>query len=141
MFRKISENLLSAVSPFSSAPSTPAVESPPSESSTPDISSLSVNHPSSADPNTHQGRADAEKRLAEELERYGVPMSKEDCFGCDDHHDGCDDASGAGDVTYVQYPRNFEVDWETDLLASSKPQPRQVSILLKSRKPWLISRS
>lgn len=137
MFRKISENLLSTVSSFSSGPSTPAVESPPTPS-TPDIASLSLSPPSSSDSDSHQGRAEAERKLADELEKYGVPMSKADCFGCDDHVEGCDE-TGAGDVTHVQYPRGFDVDWETDLLASSKPQPRQVSTSLCFLKSSLIS--
>jgi hypothetical protein len=127
MFRKISENLLSAVSPFSSAPSTPGPESTSAGTSTPDITSLSLEEPSSSDPNSHQGRAKAERQLGDELAQYGVPVSKEDCFGCEDHQEGCEDEGGAGEITHVQYPRGFEVDWDTDLLGSSKPQPRQVS--------------
>lgn len=126
MFRKISENLLSTVSSFSSGPSTPAPEPPSTGTSTPDITSLSLGSASTADPNSHQGRAAVERQLADELARFGVPVSEEDCSGCQEHEQGCDEA-GAGDITHVQYPRGFDVDWETDLLGSSKPQPRQVS--------------
>jgi hypothetical protein len=57
-------------------------------------------------------------------------MSTEDCSGCDDHEEGCEESDGAGHVTHVQYPRGFDVDWDSDLLASAKPQPRQVSATL-----------
>lgn len=76
-----------------------------------------------------------ERELADDLARFGVPVSREDCFGCQEHEEGCDEA-GAGDITHVQYPRGFDVDWETDLLGSSKPQPRQVS-----RTDWVFARS
>jgi hypothetical protein len=129
MFRKISENIISAaVSPFSSAPSTPAVTDSPS---TPDITSLSITSSSaSTSENTHQARAKVERQLADDLARFGVPMSTEDCSGCDDHEEGCEESDGAGHVTHVQYPRGFDVDWDSDLLASAKPQPRQVSATL-----------
>lgn len=129
MFRKISENIISAaVSPFSSAPSTPAATESPS---TLDINSLSIASSTSTNENTHQARAQVERQLADDLAKFAVPMSREDCFGCDDHQEGCDESEGAGHVTHVQYPRGFDVDWDSDLLASAKPQPRQVSSMLK----------
>ncbi|GHJ88293.1 hypothetical protein NliqN6_4695 [Naganishia liquefaciens] len=134
MFRKISENLLSTVSSFSSGPSTPAPGSSSAGTSTPDITSLSLESPSATNPNSHQGRAGAERQLADELARFGVPVSGEDCFGCQEHEEGCDEA-GAGDITHVQYPRGFDVDWETDLLGSSKPQPRQL-IVSTGKSDW-----
>ncbi|KAJ9121387.1 hypothetical protein QFC24_004725 [Naganishia onofrii] len=134
MFRKISENIISAaVSPFSSAPSTPAVTDSPS---TPDITSLSITSSSaSTSENTHQARAKVERQLADDLARFGVPMSTEDCSGCDDHEEGCEESDGAGHVTHVQYPRGFDVDWDSDLLASAKPQPRQL-VISTGRSDW-----
>ncbi|KAJ9115905.1 hypothetical protein QFC22_005048 [Naganishia vaughanmartiniae] len=134
MFRKISESIISAaVSPFSSAPSTPAATA---SSSTLDLASLSIaSSTASTDENTHQARAEVERQLADELAKFGVPMSTEDCFGCDDHQEGCDESEGAGQVTHVQYPRGFDVDWDSDLLASAKPQPRQL-VISTGRSDW-----
>ncbi|KAJ9108583.1 hypothetical protein QFC19_002299 [Naganishia cerealis] len=129
MFRKISENIISAVSPFNSAPSTPAaIESPDESPSTLDIASLNIESSPISDENTHQGRVKVERQLADELAKFGVPMSTENCSGCDDHQEGCEEGEGAGHVTHVQYPRGFDVDWDSDLLASAKPQPRQLVI-------------
>ncbi|KAJ9107699.1 hypothetical protein QFC21_001159 [Naganishia friedmannii] len=129
MFRKFSENIISAaVSPFSSAPSTPAATA---ASSTLDIQSLSI----ASSASSHQARAKVERQLADELAKFGVPMSTEDCAGCDDHQEGCDESEGAGHVTHVQYPRGFDVDWDSDLLASAKPQPRQL-VISTGRSDW-----
>jgi len=75
------------------------------------------------EPNSHAGRIKTERDLAETLREQGVPTSEEDCFTCDVK---CEDGE-EHEPKYEGYPRGFDVDWDTDLLGSANPAPRNVS--------------
>lgn len=105
---------------LTSAFTTPAATPPRSGSPEP---SSSVN---AADPNTHAGRVAVERDLANALREQGVPTTEEDCFACDA---SCDDDEQVG-AQYETYPRGFDVDWDSDLLGSANPAPRNVSLIV-----------
>jgi hypothetical protein len=66
-----------------------------------------------------------ERELAKRLNENGVPTSLEDCRTC---NDPCFEElhGGNGTITHASFPRNFDVDWESDLLGSAKPSQRTV---------------
>jgi hypothetical protein len=80
-----------------------------------------------SNPNTHAGRAVEERSLAQALQKQGIPTSQDDCFACDID---CEDDEH--DTKYEGYPRGFDVDWDSDLLGSANPAPRNVS------NPWVL---
>lgn len=83
--------------------------------------------PPPADAN-HAARAPAERELAQSLlTRASIPVSLDDCRTCSDPCDE-DEHAGGGGPTHVSYPRNFDVDWESELLGSSKPNDRQLVV-------------
>lgn len=96
---------------------TPAETPPRGASPTPESSQAAVQ----PNPDSHAGRVDVEEQLAKSLRDLGVPTSEEtSCSGC---ADPCDDEAS----TFGTYPKNFEVDWTSDLLGSSNPAARKVT--------------
>ena len=102
---------------LASAFTTPAATPPRSSSPEPPSTANPV------DPNTHAGRVDVERDLARALREQGVPTTEEDCFACDAD---CDEDEHVG-AQYESYPRGFDVDWDSDLLGSANPAPRNAS--------------
>jgi hypothetical protein len=103
---------------LASAFSTPVATPPRVKSPEPEQDSTGA-----IEPNSHAGRVKAERDLAQALRERGIPTSEEDCFTCDVK---CDDDE-EHDTKYEGYPRGFDVDWDTDLLGSANPAPRNVS--------------
>jgi hypothetical protein len=108
MLSKVREALSAVVTPAASSPATTAPSSPPPPGSR----------------TTHVFHRQEEHALAQRLVDVGVPASLEDCRGCEDP---CEDEMGGASITHVSYGKNFDVDWDSELLGSAKPSQRSVS--------------
>lgn len=75
---------------------------------------------------THSARLDSERHLAQTLLSSHIPASLEDCRRCSDPCE--DEVEGNGGVIHVSYPRNFEIDWESELLGSAHSNDRQLVV-------------
>ncbi len=86
------------------------------------------------DPNTHQSRTTIDQEKSTKLAEYGIPTTLEDCFSCEDPCDDDDNEEGGGggggriDEVFGGWKKGLiDTDWDSELLGSANPAPRNVS--------------